>query len=189
MSLSLNVSDPLYNNICMCIMVDGASVVDVANPAVTITRNASGSTNVVSSGTYGSGFGLDGSGGFTSFGWTVANVPATLGPAGISGLPGNTTHNASSVFVGVNSYASANNHSPFFDCSTAINKPGVATGVGALYIGTSGSSVLGGVTALSTTAPQEGFGLDEPAALEAVLVDRGRADGVDDGLHAGARRL
>src|SRR6185312_12983856 len=125
MALSLNTSDPLYGNICMCIMAqsDGSAVIDVANPTVTFTRNASGTSNVISSGSYGNGFGLDGSGGFTSWGWTAANIPATLGPAGISALPGNSTHNNSSVFVAVNSFASANQHAPFFDCSAASNKP------------------------------------------------------------------
>lgn len=152
MSLSLNVSDPLYNNICMCIMVDGASVVDVANPAVTITRNASGSTNVIAPGFYGDGFGLDGSGSFTSWGWTLANVPATLGPAGISGMPGNVTNNNSSIFVAANSFASANSHSPFFDCSAATNKAGASSGKGGLYLTLSGGATLTGVTSLSTTA-------------------------------------
>src|SRR6185312_17332496 len=124
MALSLNTSDPLYGNICMCIMVqsDGSAIVDVANPTVAFTRNASGSTNVIASGFYGNGYGLDGSGSFTSWGWTVAGVPATLGPAGVSGLPGNATNNASSVFVAANSFASGNSHALFFVWATATNK-------------------------------------------------------------------
>jgi len=154
MALSLNTSDPLYGNICMCIMVqsDGSAVVDVANPTVTFTRNASGTTNVISSGPYGLGFGLDGSGSFTSWGWTAANIPTTLGPAAIAGLPGNSAHNSSSVFVGFNAFISAGGHSPVMDCSVATNKPGVSSGDDSLYIATSGSSVLTGTQALPTTS-------------------------------------
>lgn len=137
MSLSLNTSDPLYSHIVQCVMVDpsNSAVVDVANSGVSFTRNASGTTNVVSSGTYGDGWGIDGDGSFTCWGWAAAGIPASLGPAGVSLIPGNSTNPDLSIFVALNSFTSAANNAYFVDNggSVQMTQVGVSGGKDVLY--------------------------------------------------------
>ena len=151
MGLQLNTSDSLYNSICHCIMAqsDGSAVIDVANSGITFTAQAGMG---ISSGNYGYGFSEGGSG-FSPKGWTVANVPATLGPAGVTYWPGwsgsITTH--CSVFVALNSFTSAANAAPYVDLGGAGHpKPGVASSKDALYMSASGAFGTGSTT-LSTT--------------------------------------
>jgi len=156
MGLSLNTSDPLYPHIVQCVMVDPSTsnVVDVANSGVTFTRNASGTTNVVSSGTYGQGWGIDGDGAYTCWGWAASGIPASLGPAAVPLIPGYSTYPDLSVFIAVNSFTSATNIAYFVDNGGSLQmlQAGVSGGKDALY---ENASVIAGTgtQVLPTTSP------------------------------------